>query len=249
MIEIKDVYKSLGGKEVLRGLSLQVKSGELMAVIGGSGMGKSVLLKHIIGFLKPDSGEVLVDGISIPGCSVRELYEIRKRYGVVFQSPALLQSLTVEENLALPLQEHTGYPAEKIREIVRDRLHLVKLFDVEKKLPSELSGGMQKRASLARAIVMDPHLVLFDEPDIGLDPILSSTIGHLIVDLHARIGFTAIAVTHNMTFAYMIANRIAMLYKGRIVAIGTPEEIKDCPESIVQNFIHGIPTRDEEWEA
>ncbi|MFH1038208.1 MAG: ABC transporter ATP-binding protein [PVC group bacterium] len=248
MIEINNVHKRLGGKEVLRGVNLEVKEGELMVVIGGSGMGKSVLLKHIIGFLKPDSGDVLVDGVSIPGCSLRELYEIRKRYGVIFQSPALLQSLTVGDNVALPLKEHSGYPDEKIREIVSDRLHLVKLFDVEEKLPSELSGGMQKRVSLARALVMDPHLVLFDEPDIGLDPILSATIGHLIVDLHARIGFTAIAVTHNMSFAYLIADRIAMLYDGRIVALGTPDEIRRSPERLVQEFIKGIPKHEEGWE-
>jgi len=240
MIEIKNVYKKLGGKEVLRGINLEVRDGELMVIMGGSGMGKSVLLKHIIGFLNPDSGDVLVDGVSIPGCSRKELYDIRKGYGVVFQSPALLQSLTIEDNVALPLKEHSDYSDDKIGEIVRERLHWVKLYDVEQKLPSELSGGMQKRASLARALTLDPHLMLFDEPATGLDPILTATIGQLIVDLHGRIGFTSIAVSHNMSFAFKIADRIAMLYNGRIVAVGTPEEIRGSNEPFVRNFINGI---------
>jgi len=231
----------MGGEEVLRGITLEVKAGELMVVIGGSGVGKSVLLKHIIGFLRPDSGDVLVDGVSIPNCSRKELYEIRKGYGVVFQSPALLQSLTIEDNVALPLQEHSGFPDDTIREIVRDRLHWVKLRGVERKLPSELSGGMQKRVSLARALVMDPRLMLFDEPATGLDPILTAAIGQLIVDLHARIGFSSIAVTHNMNLAYLIGDRIAMLYNGRIIEVGTPEEIRRSAEPLVQEFIHGIP--------
>jgi len=243
MIEIKNVYKKLGGKEVLRGVNLEVRDGELMVIMGGSGMGKSVLIKHIIGFLKPDSGDVLVNGVSIPKCSRKELYKIRQGLGVVFQSPALLQSLTIEDNVSLPLKEHSKFPSDKIGDIVRDRLHLVKLYDVERKLPSELSGGMQKRASLARALTMDPSLMLFDEPATGLDPILTATIGQLIVDLHARIGFTSIAVSHNMGFAFKIADRIAMLYNGRIVAVGTPKEIKESTEPFVHDFINGIPKK------
>lgn len=204
-------------------------------------MGKSVLLKHIIGFLKPDSGDIFVNGVSIPGCSRKKLYEIRKGYGVVFQSPALLQSLSIEDNVALPLKEHSHYKEDEIKKIVEERLHWVKLFEVEKKLPSELSGGMQKRASLARALTMDPCLMLFDEPATGLDPILTATIGQLMVDLHARIGFTAIAVSHNMDFAFKIADRIAMLNNGVIVAVGTPEEIKGSSEPYVRSFINGIP--------
>ena len=241
MIKIEHIKKSLDGKEVLRGIDLEVKRGEVLAIIGGSGMGKSVLLKHILGFLRPDSGDVLVEGVSIPNCTLARLYEVRKTFGVVFQSPALLQSLTVEENVSLPLREHTDYTPEKIAGIVRDRLHLVRLFDVEAKFPSQLSGGMQKRVSLARALVMDPAIILFDEPATGLDPILTATIGQLIVDLHRRIGFTAIAVTHNMDFAYQIADRIAMLHEGRIIAEGTPEEIKNTTQPQVQNFISGIP--------
>ncbi len=245
MIEIDNVYKSLDGKEVLRGINLEVKKGEVLAIIGGSGMGKSVMLKHILGFLRPDSGDVLVDGVSIPNCTTAELYKIRQTFGVVFQSPALLQSLTVEENVSLPLKEHSDYPEEKIAEIVRDRLRLVKLPEVEKKLPSQLSGGMQKRVSLARALVMDPAVMLFDEPATGLDPILTATIGHLIVDLHRRIGFTSIAVTHNMDFAYLIADRIAMLHEGKIIAEGTPEEIRNTSQPQVRNFIMGIPIQED----
>lgn len=241
MININNVHKRLEGKEVLRGINLDVERGEVLAIIGGSGMGKSVLLKHILGFLRPDSGDVLVDGVSIPRCSSAKLYEIRKTFGVVFQSPALLQSLTVEENVSLPLKEHSGYSPGKIAAIVRDRLHLVKLFGVEAKLPAQLSGGMQKRVSLARALVMDPAVMLFDEPATGLDPILTATIGQLIVDLHRRIGFTSIAVTHDMNFAYMIADRIAMLHEGKIIAEGTPEEIRHTSQPQVKNFILGIP--------
>lgn len=244
MIKIDNVHKTLEGKEVLRGINLDVKRGEVLVIIGGSGMGKSVMLKHILGFLRPDSGDVLVDGVSIPNCSSAKLYEIRKTFGVVFQSPALLQSLTVEENVSLPLKEHSDLPPEKIAGIVRDRLHLVKLFDVEAKFPSHLSGGMQKRVSLARALVMDPAVMLFDEPATGLDPILTATIGQLIVDLHRRIGFTAIAVTHNMDFAYQIADRIAMLHQGEIIAEGTPEEIKHTSQPQVRDFIMGIPRKE-----
>ncbi len=244
MITISKLYKSLDGREVLRGIDLEVEEGEILAIIGGSGMGKSVMLKHILGFLRPDSGDVRVDGVSIPNCSLTRLYEVRKTYGVVFQSPALLQSLTVEENVSLPLREHTDYPEEKIAGIVRDRLHLVRLFDVEAKFPAQLSGGMQKRVSLARALVMDPKIMLFDEPATGLDPILTATIGHLIVDLHRRIGFTSIAVTHNMDFAYLIADRIAMLHEGRIIAEGTPEEIRHTTQPQVRDFISGTPRQE-----
>jgi len=241
MIEIKDVYKNLGGQEVLKGVNLHVPQGELLAIIGGSGSGKSVLLKHVIGFLKPDSGDVIVDGVSIPSCSRRELYGIRKKFGVVFQSAALLQSLTVGDNVALPLREHSICPEGEIISRVIERLAMVSLNNVEKKLPAELSGGMQKRASLARAIIMNPDILLFDEPETGLDPVLTATIGQLIIDLHKRIGFTAIAVTHNMEFAYRIADRIAMLYNGRILESGTPEEIRNTSNPVVRQFIRGLP--------
>lgn len=241
MIEFVETRKSLGGENVLDGVNLRVEHGEIMVIIGGSGTGKSVLLKHTIGFLRPDSGDVIVDGISIPGCSRSRLYEIRQKYGVVFQSAALLQSLTAGDNVALPLREHSDYGEDKIREIVRDRLAKVSLFEAENKLPSELSGGMQKRVSLARALVMNPDILLFDEPETGLDPVLTATIGQLIIDLHNSIGFTAIAVTHNMDFAYRIADRIGMLYRGKILEVGTPEEIRNTANPVVRQFIQGLP--------
>jgi len=243
MIKVVGLRKKLGGRDVLNGIDLEVQEGELMVIIGGSGMGKSVLLKHIIGFLKPDSGEVMIDQCSVADCTRQALYEYRKNCGFVFQSAALLQSITIGENVALPLVEHTVLPPPEIREIARERLHWVKLFNQEDKLPSELSGGMQKRASIARALVMDPHLLLFDEPTSGLDPVLAATIGELIVDLHARIGFTAIAVSHNMKFAYRIADRIGMLYNGKIIEVGTPEEIKRTTNPLVRQFIQGIPEK------
>lgn len=244
MIEIINLKKSLGGKEVLRGINLKVEKGELMVIIGGSGVGKSVLLKHIMGFLKPDSGEVIVNGFSIPRASQKELYKIRKDYGILFQTAALLQSLTVRENMALPLKEHTDLSPEEIDRIVKERLSWVELHNVEDKLPSDLSVGMMKRVGLARAIVRDPAIVLFDEPTTGLDPILSSTIGQLIVDLHRRLRFTSIAVTHDMDLAYMIGDRIGVLYDGVIIEAGTVEEIKQSSNPTVQEFIHGLPEAD-----
>jgi len=241
MIEIIDLKKRLDGKEVLRGINLKVAEGELMVIIGGSGVGKSVLLKHIIGFLKPDSGDVIVNGFSIPAADQKELYRIRKDYGILFQTAALLQSLTVRENMALPLKEHTDLNPEEIDRIVTERLGWVELHGVEDKLPSDLSVGMMKRVGLARAIVRDPQIVLFDEPTTGLDPVLSSTIGQLIVDLHRKLRFTSIAVTHDMNLAYMIGDRIGMLYNGVIIEVGTVEEIKRSSNPTVQEFIHGLP--------
>ncbi len=242
MIDIVGLKKSLGGKEVLKGVDLRIDSGELLAVIGGSGAGKTVLLKHVIGFLKPDRGDILVNGVSVPRASQKELYEIRKDFGMLFQTAALLQSLTIGENLALPLKEHTKLSRQEIDRVVTERLNWVKLFNVENRLPSDLSVGMMKRAGLARALVRDPKIVLFDEPTTGLDPVLSSTIGQLIIDLHGRLKFTSIAVTHDMSLAYMIADRIAMLHHGRIIGIGTPEEIKTSKSQVVQQFIRGMPS-------
>ncbi len=240
MIQLIDLKKNLGGKEVLRGVNLEVREGELMVIIGGSGMGKSVILKHIIGFMKPDSGDVIVGGRSIPAASPSEIYKIREDYGVLFQTAALLHSLTVRENMALPLREHENYSEEDIERIVTERLNWVELYNVEDKLPTDLSVGMMKRVGLARAIVRDPKIVLFDEPTTGLDPVLSSVIGELIVRLHKRLKFTSIAVTHDMSLAYMIGDRIGMLYNGELIEVGTPDEIRQSKNPIVQQFIHGM---------
>ena len=241
MIELKNVRKNLGGKEVLQGVDLEIKEGEVLVIIGGSGAGKSVILKHVMGFLRPDSGTVVVNGISVSNAGKGQLYALRKDIGFLFQTSALLHSLTVRENLALPLTEHTNYRPEEMDRIVSERLHWVRLFNVENKLPSDLSVGMMKRVGLARALVRDPKIVLFDEPTTGLDPVLSSTIGHLIVDLHRKLRFTAIAVTHDMHLCYLIADRIAMLYNGRIIENGTPAQIKASSNPLVQQFIHGMP--------
>lgn len=241
MIEIVGLKKNLGGKEVLKGVDLKIASGELMVIIGGSGAGKTVLLKHVIGFLRPDGGDVLVNGVSVPKASQKKLYEIRKDFGMLFQTAALLQSLTIGENLALPLKEHTRLARGEIDRVVTERLRWVKLFNVESRLPSDLSVGMMKRAGLARALVRDPKVVLFDEPTTGLDPVLSATIGQLIIDLHKRLKFTSIAVTHDMSLAYMLADRIAMLHRGSIVQVGSPEEIRASGDPVVQQFIRGMP--------
>jgi len=226
---------------VLDNLDLEVGEGELLCIIGGSGQGKSVILKHILGFMKPDRGDIRVGGVSIARASQKELYEVRKTYGVLFQSAALLFSLNVGENLALPLREHTDLDEARIAEIVRERLSWVELEGHEETMPPDLSGGMLKRAGLARAIVRDPKIILFDEPTTGLDPVLSATIGKLITSLRSRLRFTGIAVTHDMNLAYMIADRIAMLYDGRIIESGTPKEIKNSRNPRVQEFIHGMP--------
>ena len=182
-----------------------------------------------------------INGFSIPKASQKELYQIRKDFGMLFQTAALLQSLTIGENLSLPLKEHTSLSREEIDRVVTERLHWVKLFNVENNLPANLSVGMMKRAGLARALVRDPKIVLFDEPTTGLDPVLSSTIGQLIIDLHGRLKFTSLAVTHDMNLAYMIANRIAMLHQGRIIEVGTPDEIRSSADPVVQQFIRGMP--------
>jgi phospholipid/cholesterol/gamma-HCH transport system ATP-binding protein len=244
MIELKEVKKKLGGKEVLKGVNLRVEKGKIFAIIGGSGAGKSVILKHVMGFLRPDSGTVVVDGVAVSTAGGDELYALRKNIGFLFQTAALLRSLTVRNNLALPLQEHDHLAPEEIDRIVTERLNWVRLFNVENKLPSDLSVGMMKRVGLARALVRDPKIILFDEPTTGLDPVLSSTIGHLIVDLHRKLHFTAIAVTHDMHLCYLIADRVAMLYNGQIIETGTPAEIQASRNPLVQQFIHGMPEKE-----
>ncbi len=244
MIELKNVRKTLGGREVLKGVNLRVGEGEILSIIGGSGAGKSVILKHIMGFLRPDSGTVVVGGVTVSSAGREELYAVRKEIGFLFQTAALLRSLTVRDNLALPLQEHDHHTPEEIDRIVTERLHWVRLFNVENKLPTDLSVGMMKRVGLARALVRDPRIVLFDEPTTGLDPVLSSSIGHLIMDLRRKLRFTAVAVTHDMQLCYLIADRIAMLYNGQIIETGTPAEIQASRNPRVQQFIHGEPERE-----
>ena len=239
MIDIIDVHKSFGSLHVLRGVNLSVEKGESMTVIGGSGSGKSVLIKHVIGLLFPDKGQVIVDGQVLNNLDEYGLNEIRKKFGMLFQGAALFDSLTVWENVGFGLKQHTNLSDKEIRDITTQKLALVGLKDVEDKMPVDLSGGMKKRVGLARAIAMDPAIILYDEPTTGLDPITADAINDLIIDLRKKLGVTSVAITHDMHSAYKISDRIAMLYKGEILEVGTPEEIKATANPIVHQFITG----------
>ncbi|MBN2282313.1 MAG: ABC transporter ATP-binding protein [Deltaproteobacteria bacterium] len=239
MIKMVNLHKSFGPQEVLRGLELEITEGETTVIIGQSGGGKSVLLKHIIGLLKPDLGQVIFEGKDITRMDDRELNEVRKKFGMLFQGAALFDSMTVGENVAFPLREHTKKTDEEIREIVNDRLRAVGLPGVENKMPSELSGGMKKRAGLARAIAMHPQVVLFDEPTTGLDPVTAEAINQLIIETQRQFNLTCVATSHDMKSIFTIGHKIAMLYDGKVVAFGTPEEIRQSSNEVVQQFIHG----------
>lgn len=239
MIAFQDVHKSFHGRAVLAGVTLTVETGETMVVIGGSGTGKSVLLKHVVGLLRPDRGTILVDGADVTALEERELNELRKKFGVLFQGAALFDSLSVWENVGFPLAQHTRLAPDEIRAIARDKLALVGLNGVEDRMPAELSGGMKKRVGLARAIARDPEIILYDEPTTGLDPIMADVINELIIRLKEQLKVTSIAITHDMRSAYKIADRIAMLYQGAIQAVGTPDEIRTSGNPIVHQFITG----------
>lgn len=239
MILLKDVYKSFKQNHVLRGLNLKVKCGESMVVIGGSGTGKSVLIKCAIGLLNHDRGEIYVDGQEVSNLSEEGWNELRKKFGMLFQRDALFDSLSVWENVGFALGRHTKLSDEEIKAIAIEKLKLVGLQNVENRMPAELSGGMRKRVSLARAIAMEPAILLYDEPTTGLDPIMANVINELIVSMKEKLEVTSIAITHDMVSAYRIADRIAMLYKGEIIEVGTPDEIKSSPNEVVQQFIQG----------
>ena len=239
MIEITNLHKSFGRLQVLRGVNLTVEKGESMTVIGGSGSGKSVLIKHIIGLLFPDKGQVKVAGQVLNNLDEQQLNELRKKFGMLFQMAALFDSLTVWENVGFGLKQHTRLSDREIRAVATEKLALVGLKDVEDKMPVDLSGGMRKRVGLARAIAMDAEIILYDEPTTGLDPITADAINDLIIDLRKKLGVTSVAITHDMHSAYKISDRIAMLYKGEIQEIGTPDEIRNTTNPIVKQFITG----------
>jgi phospholipid/cholesterol/gamma-HCH transport system ATP-binding protein len=239
MIELIDIHKSFGMNHVLRGVNLNINRGESVVVIGGSGSGKSVLLKHIIGLLKPDKGTVLIEGTDISKLNENELNEFRKKFGMLFQAAALFDSMSVWENVGFGLKQHTHLSDKEIKEIAVQKLNMVGLVGVEDLMPSELSGGMRKRVGLARAIAMNPEILLYDEPTTGLDPIMADAINDLIIEMREKLNVTSIAITHDMKSAYKIADRIAMLYNGVIVGIGTPEEIKDTSDPVIKQFIKG----------
>jgi phospholipid/cholesterol/gamma-HCH transport system ATP-binding protein len=239
MIRIEDLHRSFDGLTVLDGLSLELRKGELVALIGRSGYGKSVLLKHIAGLLRPDSGRVLVAGEDMARLQGRRLSRLRERLGFLFQGGALFDSMTLFENVAFPLREKTRMSDEAIRERVLEELSRVGLSSAEEKYPSQVSGGMQKRAALARELISEPEIMLFDEPTTGLDPIFGHTILKLIEDLHRRLGFTGILVTHEIHRVFEIVDRVAFLHEGRIQAQGAPDEILESEDPLVRQFVRG----------
>jgi phospholipid/cholesterol/gamma-HCH transport system ATP-binding protein len=237
MIAIRGLKKKLGSKQVLDGVDLEVQAGESVAVVGPSGTGKSVLLKHILGLMDADAGSILVDGEEIVGRRESELNPIRQRFGMLFQGAALFDSLTVGENVALPLREHTKMEESAIRERVRERLEWVGLKDIEQMKPASLSGGMKKRVGLARAVAMDPEFILYDEPTTGLDPIMSAIIDELMRALQRRMGVTSILVTHDMQSVYQVADRVALLLNGKICYRGTPQDMLSTADPVVRQFV------------
>lgn len=238
-IELQGIEKSFGKNHVLRGIDLQVKEGETLVVIGRSGCGKSVMLKHMVGLIKPDRGRVFVDGEDITDLSEHALFGIREKFGYLFQSSALLDSLTVEENVGLGLIERSKQSLETIREIVREKLSMVGMSGVEKTMPSDLSGGMKKRVGLARAIAMDPEIVLYDEPTTGLDPIMADNINELILFLKHELQITSVVVTHDMSSSRKVADRIAMIHEGTIIFSGTADDLDTTDDPSVRQFVEG----------
>ena len=237
MIRFDNVKKKLSGKEILRGVDLHVKEGETMVIVGGSGTGKSVSLKHMVALMKPDEGDVYIEGDAINTAKGKQLARIRDKFGVLFQSGALLAWVTVEENIALPLYEKTKLGDVEIKEKVAKAMALVDLTGSENKRPSEISGGMKKRAALARAIIMEPKILLYDEPTSGLDPVMSRRVDKLIVDMQKEFGVTSVVVTHDLHSAFSIGDRVTMLYEGRVIECSSPEEFVKSEHPYVQEFI------------
>jgi len=239
VISLRGVEKSFGAQPVLRGVDLDIYRGESLVVIGPSGCGKSVLLKHLIGLILPDKGSIRIDGADITDMDSSSLYDVRKKFGMLFQGAALFDSLTVEENVGLGLVEHTKLGPREIAERVAESLRKVGMEHAARKKPSELSGGMKKRVGLARAIAMDPEIVLYDEPTTGLDPIMADVINRLIRSLQKELNATSITVTHDMTSASKVADRVAMLHGGRIVFEGSVEEVRATADPVVRQFVRG----------
>ncbi len=239
IIEIKNLYKTLDHKVIYRDLNLTVNKGETLVIVGRSGCGKSVLLKHIIGIMRPDKGEVWVHGRNINKVKLKTLDSLRKKIGMVFQGAALFDSLTVAENVCFYLSEHTNISQKERYKIAEETLYKVGLKDILEKYPADLSGGMKKRVGIARAIAYNPEVILYDEPTTGLDPITADAIDSLIKNLHVKLNVTGVVVTHDIKSAYKIADRIAMIYNGNIIAEGTPEEIRNSDSPYVRQFVNG----------
>jgi phospholipid/cholesterol/gamma-HCH transport system ATP-binding protein len=238
-IELRDVHKAFGPKKILRGLSLTVEEGETVSLVGFSGAGKSVTLKHINGLLKPDQGTVFVDGLEVPRLGRDQLYKLRLDIGYVFQFAALFDSMTVAENIRMGLVKKGGLSEEQMRERTAESLKLVDLNGFENRFPAELSGGQRKRAGLARAVAYRPKYLLYDEPTSGLDPVTTTVIDRLITRMKEELGVTSLVITHDMKSAYSVSDRIAMLYEGRVVQVGTPDEIRASDNDIVRSFVEG----------
>ena len=249
MIELIDVYKAFGPKRVLNGFSLTVKEGATTSLVGFSGAGKSVTLKHIVGLLQPDAGTVRVDGQDVPSLSREELYELRRMVGYVFQFAALFDSMSIAEILAMGLIKKGGLSDAEIRSRISESLSLVELEGFENRLPSELSGGQRKRAGLARAIAFRPKYLLYDEPTSGLDPVTTTVIDRLILKMKQELGVTSLVITHDMGSAYRISDCIAMLYEGRVIEEGSPDEIRNSRNPVVRGFVEGKPELVEQAEA
>ena len=232
-----EVYKSFDGKDVLRGITLVIRHGEALVILGGSGTGKTVILKHIVGLLQPDQGRIFIEGSEITDYSENEFLAIRKKVGFLFQGGALFDSMSVFENVAFPLMEHTQFTDSEIRDKVLGTLKLMGLEGTDWMMPEKLSGGMRKRVALARAIILQPKALLYDEPTTGLDPITTRWVSTLMRNIHEKLKITSVIVTHNIQSALAVADRIAFLYRGRIKFVGTPGEIRSCGDHIVQEFL------------
>jgi len=237
VIEVVGLHKRFGEHEVLKGIDLTVDEGSTVVILGGSGSGKTVLMKHMIGLLKPDRGQVLVEGEDIVPLGAYELEVVRRKFGMVFQAAALFDSMTVFENVSFPLREHTKMTEARMREVVRQKLDIVGLQDVEGKYPADLSGGMRKRVGLARAIVLDPKIVLYDEPTTGLDPITTEYVDDMILEAKAKLGVTSVVISHDIASSFKVADKIAFLSGGHIVEQGPPAKLRDATHPALKQFL------------
>jgi phospholipid/cholesterol/gamma-HCH transport system ATP-binding protein len=237
MIQVVDLHKSFGANRVLEGINLDVEAGSTCVILGGSGSGKTVLMKHMIGLLKPDEGKVIVDGENIVPFDERELERVRRKFGMVFQGAALFDSMNVYENVSFPLREHSKMPEEQIRQIVKEKLEIVGLRNIEERFPADLSGGMRKRVGLARAIILEPKIVLYDEPTTGLDPITTDYVDEMILAAKKRLGVTSVVISHDIASAFKVADKIAFLSQGKIVEQGPPAQLRQSEHPKVKVFL------------
>ncbi len=248
-IRVVDLHKSYDGNQVLRGVNLELERGRINIVIGGSGAGKTVLLRQLIGLEKPDSGQVLIDGVDIVPMNDVELNQVRRKFGMVFQGSALFDSMRVYENVAFPLREHTRLSEREIRQRVLERLDDLHLKGAQDKMPGELSGGMRKRVGVARALMLEPQILIYDEPTTGLDPVLARSVDDLIVEMRERFGVTSVVISHDMATVFRVGHRVSMLYKGVIVATGTPQELQASDDEVVVTFLRSSGVRPSWSEA